>query len=304
MSKTAFVSGGMGLVGRHMRRVLEERGWDVMWCDLKPPSYSNAIHTVFRRHDSTMTKFDLIVHAAYHVGGRAAIDGKPGNLVQNLHLDAAMFEWAIVTQQPHVLYFSSSAAYPVGLQRDAAADVRLCEDEIDLDYPEEPDGRYGIAKLIGEQQARAARECGVNVTVVRPFSGYAADQDPDYPFRAFLERVKAGDDPFVIWGSAEQRRDWIHIDDVVKGALAVVDSGTDESVNLCTGQATSMSDLARLMLEGAGHQTGSDVKIVVDETKPMGVMNRVGDPTRFFQYYEPKITIEQGVHDALKEAGL
>ena len=299
MTKTAFVSGGMGLVGRHMRRVLEERDWAVSWCDLKPPSYSNAINTLFRRLD-TMVKFDLVVHAAYHVGGRAAIDGKPGNLVQNLHLDAAMFEWAIVTGQPHVLYFSSSAAYPVALQRNLTS-VRLQEDEIDLDYPEESDGRYGIAKLIGEQQARAARECGVNVTVVRPFSGYAADQDPDYPFRAFLERVKAGDDPFVVWGSTEQRRDWIHIDDVVKGALAVVDADTDEPVNLCTGQATSMGDLALLMMNGVGRD---DMRIDVDDTKPMGVMNRVGDPTRFFQYYEPKITIEQGVHDALKEMGL
>lgn len=302
MTKKAFISGIKGLVGHHMRRVLEERGWDVWGCDLKAPSHTNAL-TVFRNHNTT-TKFDLIVHAAYHVGGRAAIDGKPGNLVQNLHLDAAMFEWAIITEQPHVLYFSSSAAYPVALQDDVNADVRLAEDEIDLDWPEEPDGRYGLAKLIGEQQARAARECGVKVTVVRPFSGYAVDQDPDYPFRAFLERVKAYDPTFVIWGSAEQKRDWIHIDDVIKGALAVAESGTSDPINLCTGQATAMGDLARLMLDGVGRLIGSDVKLKVDVTKPMGVMNRVGDPTEFFKYYEPKISVQQGVYDALKEMGL
>lgn len=294
MVKTAFISGDQGLVGRHMRRALEQRKWDVFGCDVKAPSYTNA-HAVFKNHNTT-AKFDLVVHAAYWVGGRAAIDGQPDNFAKNIELDAAMFNWAVVTGQSRVLYFSSSAAYPISLQGPGVFG-RLTEDEIDLNWPEQPDGRYGLAKLVGEQVAAAARESGLKVTVVRPFSGYAADQDETYPFRAFLERARRREDPFEVWGNARQVRDFIHIDDVIAGALAVVDSETTDPVNLCTGQATTLGDLALLMTSASNYGP----IITIDETKPMGVMNRVGDPSRFFQYYEPKITIEQGVHDALKE---
>lgn len=297
MSKRAFISGNQGLVGRHMQRVLEERDWEVYGCDLKAPSYTN-VHSVFRNHNTT-TKFDLVVHAAYWVGGRAAIDGQPDNLIKNMHLDAAMFEWALITGQSHVLYFSSSAAYPIAAQTEENMGSRLTEDEIDLTWPELPDGRYGLAKLIGEQQAQAARESGLKVTVVRPFSGYATDQDETYPFRALLERVKNREDPFMVWGSAGQVRDWIHMDDVVKGALAVVESETTDPVNLCTGRGTTIGDLALLMM---GAITGEDWNIIEDHTKSMGVMNRVGDPSRFFEYYEPKISLEQGIVDAVKES--
>lgn len=242
--------------------------------------------------------YDLVVHAAAVGAHRVAIDGQPHTFAKNMRMDAALFDWAIRTQQRRVLYISSSAAYPVELQTEDYGDpyARLAEYDIDLDNPALADGTYGITKLTGEHLARATRAAGVPVTVVRPFSGYGEDQGTEWPFGAFVQRIRNGDDPFVIWGSSDQRRDWIHIDDVVKGMLAIAESGTEEPVNLCTGVGTSMWELADLMLATVGRIA----EITVDATKPMGVMNRVGQPDRFFEYYEPKVTLEEGVHRALK----
>jgi nucleoside-diphosphate-sugar epimerase len=293
----ALITGAAGFVGRHIDAELQARGWETVPADIRatPVSLPYDALDVFRRETEV---YDLVVHCAFHVGGRVAIDGEPRLLARNLELDAALFDWAVRTGQRRVLYFSSSAAYPMRFQ-DGFEDTRpLSEHDIRFDQLDVgmPDARYGWAKLTGEQLAQAARESGLPVTVVRPFSGYGEDQDDTYPFRAIVERARRRDDPFVVWGPGTQVRDWIHIDDVAAGALAVVESGTDEPVNLCTGLGTSMLELAELCCRTVGYS--SEITPLPD--KPTGVAYRVGDPTRFNQYWQPKVTLEEGVRRALE----
>lgn len=288
----ALVTGSAGFVGRHMVAELTRRGYLVQTCDLAYDYLPQDCVDLFRRPSPVV--YDLVVHCAFHVGGRAAIDGEPRLLARNLQLDSALFDWATTTGQGRVLYFSSSAAYPTWLQAPGAV-RRLVETDIDLDAIEHPDARYGLAKLAGEQMAKAARESGLAVTVVRPFSGYGEDQDTTYPFRALVERARARETPFTIWGPGTQVRDWVHVDDVVNGALAVADSGTTEPVNLCTGIGASMLDLARLCWRQVGYMP----EPAPQPDKPTGVAYRVGNPTEFFKYYRPRVTLAEGVERAL-----
>lgn len=296
MTKTALVTGAAGFVGRHTVRELRARDYEVSVCDVAGPMAwtMHDFNDVVRWNNFT---YDLVVHCAAVGAHRAAIDGQPRTFAQNMRLDAALFDWAIRTRQKRVLYISSSAAYPRDMQSmlGGGHELRLDEDSIDFNNPLAPFDDYGITKLTGEQLARATRTAGIPVTVVRPFSGYGEDQGPDWPFGAFVRRVYEKG-PFEIWGSVNQMCDWVHIDDVVKGMLAVAESGTEDPVNLCTGQGTSMSDLALMMMEVVDRKR----EIVAVPDAPMGVLHRVGDPSRFFEYYEPKVTLEEGVHRALK----
>lgn len=293
----ALVTGSAGLVGRYMVAELERRGYLVQTCDLRYDVGAMDCLDLFRK---SKTVYDLVVHCAFHVGGRAAIDGEPRLLARNLQIDSALFDWATSTGQGRVLYFSSSAAYPIRLQI-ANASYRLREADI---WAERelgvPDARYGWAKFTGELLAQAARDSGLAVTVCRPFSGFHETQDTTYPFRAIVERTRRREDPFTIWGPGTQVRDWIHIDDVVEGALAVAESGTDEAVNLCTGVGTSMLELARMCCE----QVGYEPTFAPQVNKPTGVAYRVGDPTKFHAWtgLTPKVTLEEGVRRALATA--
>lgn len=300
----AMVTGDAGFIGRHMRSALEERGWDVVGCDLKT---GNDCRVAFR-HDDTV--YDLVVHCAYHVGGRAAIDGNPLLFALNLELDAAMFDWAVRTGQKRVLYYSSSATYPVCLQTAEAATnilgsvydaerpwVPLTEDMVDTQaWVRQPDARYGWAKLTGEQLAYAARLSGLRVHVVRPFSGYGGDQDLTYPFPAILRRVLAGD--LSVWGPPGQYRDWVHVDDVIGCSLAVVDNDVDVPVNICSGVGVEMGDLAVRMARIAGVTVPDTVTYLRDQ--PTGVMARVGDPTRMSGYYRPTVSLDDGIRRAIR----
>jgi nucleoside-diphosphate-sugar epimerase len=279
----ALVTGARGFVGRHMVDALSRRGFDIAGPDLVD---GVDCLDIFRYED---IQYDLVVHCAYHVGGRQAIDSEPRLLAKNLELDAQMFSWAVRTGQRRVLYFSSSAAYPVELQTAEWAS-RLTEDDIDLEDVAQPDARYGWAKLTGEQLACAARQSGLAVHVVRPFSGYGEDQSLDYPFPSIVRRAQAGD--YTVWGPPGQTRDWIHIDDLVAGALAVVDAGFERPVNLCSGIGTEMGELMRLV--------AGDVHVTYQIDKPTGVHYRVGDPERLHRIYLPKISLAEGIKRALR----
>lgn len=298
----ALVTGDKGFIGSNFREYLEDRGWEVAGCDIKQPGYRSDALEHFRQSE---VQYDLIVHAAYNVGGRVAIDGVNDYFAKNLELDASLFQFALRTRPRNVLYFSSSAVYPVRLQ-DGAIPHLLRESDADpvpdrnsvghLRHPE-PDANYGWAKLTGERMVAEARKQGVNYHVVRPFSGYGEDQTDDYPLPAIVGR--ALDRDLEVWGPPEQARDWIHIEDIILGCLRIMEANDGQPVNLCTGKARTMAQVLQIAYNVA-HGTKiseKDIRFLLD--KPTGVIHRVGHPERFFKYHRPTVTLREGIERVL-----
>lgn len=288
--RSALVTGHAGFVGRHFVRRLLGDGWAVYGVDV-----ANGPGEDCRRLFATSDeRYDLVVHCAAVVGGRAMIEGQPMAVATDLAIDADLWQWALRTRPGRVVYFSSSAAYPTWMQGEACTSP-LIEAAIRLDDIAQPDQTYGLAKLVGEVQAELVRAEGVPVTVVRPFSGYGEDQALDYPFPSFIARALAREDPFTIWGDGLQVRDWVHISDVVEAVMVMVAEGIDGPVNLCSGVPTSFVDLAELVCASARYVP----ELSFELGAPTGVRYRVGDPTLMRSFYEPKVTLEEGVARSL-----
>jgi nucleoside-diphosphate-sugar epimerase len=288
-----LLTGAAGFVGRHLHRALLDRGDHVYGIDLNPTPLAHSGDALdFFRTDTQ--RFDLAIHCAAIVGGRASIDGSPLGVATNLALDSWYMRWLVRTGTPQAVYFSSSAAYPVALQQPGPIH-RLTETDIDYAQPGRPDATYGLAKLTGEQLCQYAAAEGTRITVLRPFSGYGEDQDQAYPFPAFIRRARERQAPFEIWGHGDSTRDWIHIDDLVAATLTAVDQDVTGPVNLGTGRATSFDQLAQLVTTVVGYRP--ERKHL--STAPQGVHHRVCDPTKMLTFYEPRITLEEGIHRAL-----
>ena len=283
-----LITGSSGFVGRHFIQALD--GHDLATVDVVTGTDARDF---FRLNH---TRFDLVIHLAAVVGGRAQIEGAPLSLAVDLAIDADMFRWALRTRPGRVVYFSSSAAYPIDLQNDLARPGRLRETDLKLSGNiGNPDLTYGWAKLTGEQLAHHAENEGVRVHVFRPFSGYGEDQDLAYPFPSFIRRAATRQDPFTIWGDGNQVRDWIHIDDIVAATLAAVEQDVPGPVNLCTGRDTSFNELAHLVCKQADYQP--ELRHILDA--PQGVAYRVGDPVKLNSFYTPKVALEDGIARAL-----
>ena len=249
--------------------------------------------------------FDYVYALASVVGGRTKIDGDPIGVGIDLALDAIFFLWLVRNREKigKVLYASSSAAYPVNLQK-RDGHVALQESMIDFTTGElgQPDMTYGWSKLTGEYLSRlAASHYGVSVGCVRPFSGYGEDQDLTYPVPAIAYRVARGDDPVTVWGTGEQGRDFVHIDDCITAMTLVVERVHDGSgINIGTGTLTTFLDVAAKFLQLAGRRTAIQPMI----GKPVGVQSRYCDPARMEQLlkWKPGISIDEGFGRVLAAA--
>lgn len=311
----ALVTGSSGFVGRHIVAALLDRGYHVLGVDLVDPERDllrQEGRLMFRRQDVRDWfrvdggGYDLVVHCAAVVGGRRQIEGNPLSLAVDLAIDADLFGWAVRTRPGAIVYYSSSAAYPVDLQQgfhgaspvhfdSVGAIGRLSEYGIDLDDIGTPDLSYGWAKLTGEMLASHARATGLRVLTPRPFSGYGDDQALDYPWPSFIDRARRRADPFDIWGDGTQVRDWVHIDDVVGATFAALNAGIDGPFNICTGIPTSFNMLAQIVTQHARYMP----KLRHLTAEPRGVAYRVGDPTFMRSFYEPKVRLEDAIARAL-----
>ena len=287
----ALVTGSSGFVGRHFAPFLASKGYTVTSIDIKD---GLDCRDFFK---NSSERFDLVVHLAAIVGGRATIEGEPLSVATDLSIDAEMFNWAVKTKPKKIIYYSSSAAYPTQLQTHGL-DTKLREDMIDLENIKNPDESYGWAKLTGEMLAAYARAAGIKVYVFRPFSGYGFDQDLNYPFPSFVKRVIDQVESFEIWGDGTQVRDFIHIDDVVAGTMAFVDQDIQVPVNLGWGRPTSFNELAELFFTLSGWQPKNGITHLLE--KPKGVMYRCSDNSKMLEVYNPRITLEDGIKEALE----
>lgn len=300
MTGRALVTGAAGFVGRHFARHLRSQGWEVTGIDteLAPDTVLFDARDFFRgKGGSRVAGYGLVVHCAAVVGGRQVIEADPLAQAVNFELDAALFRWARITRPGRVIYFSSSAAYPVLLQ-DGAPPYALPEDEIKFDgLAGVPDELYGWAKLTGEVLARQAIRDGLPVSVVRPFSGYGEDQDASYPFPAFIDRALKREDPFLIWGDGGQVRDFIHIDDIVRACMVMYEQERAGPVNLASGRGVSMRTLASMIC----HQAGYEPEFEFAPAAPSGVRYRVANAFVLNQFCRPRITLEEGIRRALAD---
>jgi nucleoside-diphosphate-sugar epimerase len=319
--KKALVTGGAGFVGRHLIHRLLAEGYDVHcvdnlldgtgaihpknWPLFSPYDYRNFqffeedCRDYFKRVKDT--DFDYAFHLAAVVGGRMTIENRPIAVADDLSIDSEYWQWAAKTHPKKTVCFSSSAAYPVKFQQEK--DYILLKEEM-IDFDKDlgcPDMSYGWAKLTHEYLGKLAyQKHGLRSVTYRPFSGYGEDQHEFYPFPGICLRALTNENKSLlkVWGTGDQMRDFIHIQDCVDGIMATVDKiDNAEALNLSSGKYTSFKELARMIAKECGYNP--DVQGMSD--KPAGVFARGGDTAKQKAFgFSPRISLEQGIARAIE----
>ena len=318
-----LILGGAGFVGRRFSRRLANEGHEIWVVDnlisgllpkhwAFPPENWSRFHFAeadcrdyFKEHRAS--EWDLIIHCAAIVGGRLNIEHDPLAVATDLSIDAEMFSWAVRSKPlPKVIYFSSSAVYPLELQT-RQSHCALAEPLVNFkgNRISFPDRTYGWAKLSGEYLAQFAHDVyGLSTSIYRPFGGYGEDQDFNYPFPSIIRRVLNREDPIIVWGSGDQQRDFIYIEDIVDAVLHTYDKlSAGEALNLGTGVGTSFRELA----DAARDLLDVRSSIGNDASKPEGVFSRVADVHRLSQYWRYAGPLVHGISkvaDFMKKQGL
>jgi nucleoside-diphosphate-sugar epimerase len=192
-----------------------------------------------------------------------------------------------------VVYSSSGCVYPNRVQTNVQEKLFLHEDLVQPPY--DSDNLYGWAKLMGELTLQAYhKQHGLKVAICRYFTAYGPRAVENHAVIALIARAFIRADPFEVWGTGEQIRNWTYIDDIVAGTLAAAERIHDGTpVNLGTMERVSVFDAAKQILALTNHRA----EIVTLPHMPTGPLNRVADNHRAANLlgWEPKVPFAEGL---------
>ena len=319
--KKILITGGAGFVGRRFVKYFLDRGDKVICVDniakftgginpKKWPLYNPYDYKNFKFYNydcrewfkkNNDTEIDYSLHLAAMVGGRKIIEDEPMIVADDLSIDSSYWQWAVKARPKKTLCFSSSASYPISLQRKNSYRP-LKEEDINLYKSIKlPDLTYGWAKLTCEYLAKIAFEkYNLKSVCYRPFSGYGEDQDLSYPFPSICKRVIENKNSKIInvWGSGYQMRDFIHIDDCVNAVVKSMNKiHNADPLNLSTGKYTNFIKFAKI----AANLIGASPKVIGTSKTPEGVFARAGDAKKQKKFgIKHSITLEMGIKKSLE----
>jgi len=115
-----------------------------------------------------------------------------------------------------------------------------------------------------------------------------------------IRRAVEKQNPYVVWGNGEEVRDFLHVTDLVRGCLLMLEKhATCDPVNIGYGQAATVKQIVQMILKAAGNE---NAKLVFDTTKPSTIPFRMVDTTKAKRLFgfEPRMTLEAGLTDTVR----
>ena len=265
---------------------------EVIRGDLKEKSFAKSV----------MEDVDIVFHLAALHGGRGYIDTHPAECCTNMILDQMVFETACAEGVKKVCFASSACVYPSYLQDETGSAYLLKESDADPFVRDKAfaDLEYGWAKLMGEMALKAyKREYGLKTSAARIFTAYGPRENETHAIVALIAKAFINMDPYVIWGTGEQDRNFTYVQDIVDALILAsekIEDGT--AINAGRDDRLTMNQAAELVFELANWKPS---KIEHDLSKPQGVASRAADLTRakkVLNWY-PKVTYREGFEKTL-----
>ena len=290
-----YVAGHRGLVGSAIVRQLEAAGND-NWIGATRDELNlcerEAVFDFMGQQRPT-----AVIIAAAKVGGIVANNNFPVEfLSENVQVQTNLMDAAHKFDVEHLVFLGSSCIYP------KFAPQPISEDSLLTGPLEETNEAYAIAKIAGVKLVQAYRkEFGRKWTSAMPTNLYGPGDnfDPQTShvlpalLRKFHEAKLSGLDSVTLWGSGTPRREFLHVDDLAKAVLFLL-QGYDEAtaINVGTGVDIEISELAKLIAEVTNYQGD----ISWDTSKPDGTPRKLLDVSRINQLgWNSEILLTDGI---------
>jgi len=304
-----LLTGGAGFIGSHTTELLLREGARVtVVARLASPPFLRPLlaDLDLRVGDLDEPSFcrqvtagqEIVLHLAGHVGGLDYNRTRHAELfARNLRPFLNVLDAARAAGVGRLLVTSSACVYP----RECSNPIP--EREGTLGEPEPTNAGYGWSKRMQEYLGAAwMRESGVPVAIARPFNAYGPRDDfrPErsHVIPALLRRALAGENPFVVWGSGEQTRSFLYVEDFARGLLLIAERhAAGEALNLGGREEVSIRTLVEQVLQ----VTGRSPRVVFDTSRPEGQPRRSCDTTRMRALlgWEPATPLALGLRETL-----
>lgn len=303
--KKVLVTGAAGFVGVNLLQRLISQGAQVRAIVHKkdPIFYDDAIDYV--KCDLTNNEdclkvvkdMDIVFHCAANTSGAATIESTPlVHVTPNVVMNVQLLEAAYFAHVKKFVWISSSTGYP------STGDRPVLEPEIMEGDPYEKYYCVGWMKRYTEVLCKTyalklARK--MPVIVLRPTNIYGDYDDYEFEtshvFAALIRRVVERQRPFEVWGTGEDVRDLIYIDDFIDAMMMATETcDVYDAFNIGLGRGYSVNEILSMILK-ADHF--SDAQIVYQIDKPSMIPVRLVDVNHAQQVlgFTAKTSLPEGI---------
>lgn len=304
--KSALVLGGGGFIGNHLVKRLKSKGYTVVAVDLKHPEFDTTSADEFfiadlRRQDVVKdiftNDFDEVYQLAADMGGAGFIF--TGEHDADIMHNSAQININVAETLKHsktkLFYSSSACIYPEENQLDAQ-NPNCAEDSA---FPANPDSEYGWEKLFSERLYTSyARNYGLNVRIARfhnifgPLGTYIGGREKAPAAIARKVAEATNGDAIEVWGSGEQTRSFLYIDECLEGIDRLMTSEVKEPINIGSAEMVTINELTHMVIA----LSGKDLSIK-NIDGPIGVNGRCSDNRLIASllHWQPNYPLQQGM---------
>lgn len=295
-----LITGGAGFIGSHLAESLLDAGHDLILLDNfssgKRANLTAAIgrgmHVIeadisrIANYAPAIGKVDAVVHLAALISGYDSIANPDAYHHVNITGLQRVIDYTVAQQIPRLIFASSSTVYG------NCDGIALTEKS-----SPHPLTVYALSKLSGEHLIRLYAELhGFSHCSLRLFNVYGPRQATDHPYANVtckFSHAAAHGLPVKLYGSGEQRRDFVYVDDVVRAFMAVLTCSKHNLYNVGTGRSSSITDL----LGSLAKISGKSLVTISCPPWPNDIRSIQSDTSRFVGEFgfRPRTTLEEGL---------
>jgi UDP-glucose 4-epimerase len=235
---------------------------------------------------------DIVFHEAARVSIRSSVNEYYDDAQTNLMGTVNVLRHCEVGGVKKIVFASSMAVY-ADCERPAA---------VSEDHTLEPIAPYGISKLASEKYCiQLSRQMGFDCCVLRYFNTYGPGQTLT-PYvgviTIFINSLLAGKAP-VIFGDGQQRRDFVHVSDIVAANLLAMKSDVACGIfNVGTGIGTSLNEIGDLLCR----RINPDIECRHGKEQAGELRYSIADITRasIDLGYQPRVRLADRIEDVIE----
>lgn len=287
MFEQAVVTGAAGFIGQVLVRDLLERGEDVLAIDRHECRQPTSSLRLDLSQPGVLTGRVRDGATIFHLAASADVAAsvrEPRHDLTNTF--APLFEVLETArhQRCQVVFPSTASVF------DTSQPLPLAETAA-----KRPTSPYGAAKLAGEAYCAAYfRSYGADARVARLFSVYGPGMRR-LAIHDLIGKVRRNPAEIELLGDGTQVRDYLYVDDAVRGLVAVAMAGSPgEDYNVASGEPVRLIDLAREIATQMGHPA---IRIVpTGKSFPGDTPKWYGDVTKVRALgFTPQVTLSDGL---------
>lgn len=296
-NKNVLVTGGNGFIGSFIIEELAKRE-AIVTAVSSSGDFSNLVHikekiktvTGDLTNESLVQSIvrgkDFVFHLASLKKNIKYQKEHPASILKsNILMTANILDAAVQNRLEKVLITSSAV---------------VNDDFYDITKPQ---FGYGWSKKVSEILAEAYhKEYGLKVLVARPHNTYGPrdnfNKESTQIIPSFIERILKKENPFVIWGSGQQKKSFVYVEDLAEGLINFMGLCDEcRPVEFSTDEVISVNDLALKVMKVAG----IELMVEFDTSKPVGPdVNIVGNRICGNFEFKSKNNLETGLKKTIE----